>query len=68
MIKTQQDLKLLTEYEKTRKDVNKIIKNRNNRRAKYDKCSKCVWGTKIDVKKVYCLFPNCILEVEVHTE
>lgn len=28
------------------------------------KCKKCVWGTWLSPKKVYCLFPSCVKEVK----
>lgn len=24
------------------------------------KCKRCVWGTRLTPKKVYCLFPSCV--------
>ena len=28
------------------------------------KCKKCIWGTWLSPKKVYCLFPSCVKEVK----
>lgn len=53
---------LWKEFDKARESIKKVLLAETNKIAKGRKCHECVWGTKADRKKIFCPFPECVME------
>jgi hypothetical protein len=49
-------------YEENAKDLQEIKQTKKRKQARFNKCSTCVWATKIDIDKIYCMYPECVLD------
>jgi hypothetical protein len=49
-------------YEEKAKDHQEIKQTKKRKQARFNKCSTCVWATKIDIDKIYCMYPECVLD------